>query len=379
MPAGPAPSIRRVADAEAELALLVAGIRGQLAGSASGDAAPGAAALARDAAVAAAEIAVLVRINAQLAPIEAELTRVDIAYQVRGMRFFDRPDVRGAIDLVRRAGLTSTGLALAGEIRGLWAAKLGYDDDVAAGHAGDEARERTAALDTLLDILGTQVRSDARVDTEGYLAELDRRRAAERSGSTDGVNLLTYHRAKGLEWDAVALPALEEGLLPIRHAFDDDELLAEEGRLLYVGITRARRSLAISWAAERETRGRTTRREPSRFLADLRPRGERRITQFPDRFAADQGARRTASKAAAANPYGVADDDPLFAALRAWRTARARVDAVPPYVVAHDQTLAAIAELKPPSAAALRRVKGIGPAKLEAYGDEILELVHRLR
>ena len=73
-----------------------------------------------------------------------------------------------------------------------------------------------------------------------YLAQLDRRRAAERAGSADGVNLLTYHRAKGLEWDAVALPALEEGLLPIRQAFDDDELLAEEGRLLYVGITRAR-------------------------------------------------------------------------------------------------------------------------------------------
>jgi len=217
------------------------------------------------------------------------------------------------------------------------------------------------------------------VDADGYLAELERRRAAERVGSADGVNLLTYHRAKGLEWDAVALPGLEEGLLPIRQAFDDDELLAEEGRLLYVGITRARRRLWISWAAERETRGRTTRREPSRFLADLRPRGEHRVTQLPDRFAADQGARRTASKAAAANPYGVADDDPLFAALRRWRTARAQADAVPPYIVFHDQTLAAIADVKPPSAAALRRVKGIGPAKVEAYGDEILELVRRLR
>ena len=52
---------------------------------------------------------------------------------------------------------------------------------------------------------------------------------------------------------------------------------------------------------------------------------------------------------------------------------------MPPYVVFHDQTLAAIADVKPPSAAALRRVKGIGPAKIEAYGDEILELVRRLR
>ena len=326
-----------------------------------------------------AEVAVLVRMNAQLAPIEAELTRAGIAYQVRGVRFFDRPDVRGAIDVVRRAELTATGTTLVGEIRALWAKQLGYADDAVAGPAGEEARERTAALDTLLDILGTQVRSDARVTAAAYLADLDRRRAAERAGSADGVNLLTYHRAKGLEWDAVVLPAVEEGLLPIRQALDDDDLLAEELRLLYVGITRARRHLAISWAAERESRGRTTRRQPSRFLADLRPRGERRVVQLPDRFSADQGARRTASKAAAANPYGISDDDPLYAALRAWRTERARADAVPPYVVAHDQTLAAIADVKPPSAAALRRVKGIGPGKVESYGDEILELVRRLR
>jgi len=351
-PSGPQPTVVRHGTEAAELTSLSRWVRERVSDG-----------------VLPAEVAVLVRINAQLAPIEAELTRAGIAYQVRGVHFFDRPDVRGAIDLVRRANLTTTGLALRGEIRGIWAAKLGYDDDVVAGHAGEEARERTAALDTLLDILSTQARSDARVGADGYLADLERRRAAERAGSADGVNLLTYHRAKGLEWDAVALPAVEEGLLPIRQAFDDDELLAEEARLLYVGITRARRYLAISWAAERETRGRTTRREPSRFLADLRPRGEHRITQLPDRFAAEQGARRTASK----------DDDPIFVALREWRTTRARADEVPPYVIAHDQTLAEIAEVKPPSAAALRRVKGIGPAKAEAYGDEILEIVRRLR
>ena len=64
-----------------------------------------------------------------------------------------------------------------------------------------------------------------------------------------------------------------------------------------------------------------------------------------------------------------------MAALRAWRTARAREDAVPPYIVFHDQTLAAIAEVRPSTLAGLRRVKGIGPSKLETYGDEILEVV----
>jgi superfamily II DNA helicase RecQ len=63
--------------------------------------------------------------------------------------------------------------------------------------------------------------------------------------------------------------------------------------------------------------------------------------------------------------------------LRAWRTARARDDAVPPYVIAHDATLAAIAEARPRTLAALRRVHGMGPARLERYGDEILEIVAR--
>ncbi len=359
---GPVPTILRHGTEAGELAALTRFIRERIEGGTKP-----------------AEIAVLVRMNAQFAPIEAELTRAGLAYQVRGVRFFDRPDVRGAIDLVRRSDIETTGTALAGAIRQLWGTKLGYDDDAVSGRAGDEARERTAALDTLLDILTQGVRADAAIDRASYIAELDRRRAAERAGSADGVNLLTYHRAKGLEWDAVALPAVEEGLLPIRQAVDDDELLAEEARLLYVGITRARQYLAISWAAERETKGRTTRRLPSRFLGDLRPRGEHHVTQLPDRFAGEQDARRSRSAAAAANPYGTPDDDPLFAALKVWRTARAREEGVPPYVVFHDQTLAAIAETKPPSAAALRRVKGIGPAKIDAYGDDILELVRRLR
>ena len=111
----------------------------------------------------------------------------------------------------------------------------------------------------------------------------DRRRGASSTSSNGGpptsgrtratgVNLLTYHRAKGLEWDAVFLPMLEEGSLPIRQALDDDEALAEERRLLYVGITRARVHLALSWAERRETRGREGRRQQSRFLLDLRPR-----------------------------------------------------------------------------------------------------------
>ena len=228
-----------------------------------------------------------------------------------------------------------------------------------------------------IDILSTQLGSDGGLDAAGYLAELDRRRAGERAGSADGVNLLTYHRAKGLEWDAVALPMLEDGSLPIRQAFDDDALLDEERRLLYVGLTRARVHLLISWAAERETRGRTTRRQPSRFLADLRPRPAQRVTQLPDRFEAEQRKRRSVRPvtSAGADPL---DDDPLMAALRAWRTARAREDAVP--ALRRLPRPDPRRDRRDPARRAPRgcaRIKGIGPAKVETYGDEILEVVRQ--
>ena len=125
--------------------------------------------------------------------------------------------------------------------------------------------------------------------------------------------------------------------------------------LLYVGLTRARVHLAISWAAERETRGRTSRRLPSRLLAE-RARPAQRVMQMPDRFEEEQQRRRSVRSVASAGA-DPADDDPLMAALRAWRTARAREDAVPAYVVFHDQTLAAIAEVRPATLAGLRELR----------------------
>ena len=169
---------------------------------------------------------------------------------------------------------------------------------------------------------------------------------------------------------------LEEGSLPIRQALDDEDAIEEERRLLYVGITRARVHLALSWADQRETRGRDTRRNPSRFLAGLFPRRSGpgavrdvregrdgrsgRVVQLPDGFAP---------------PSSRDGDSPLIAALRTWRTGRARADAVPAFVVAHDSTLASIAEAHPETLAALRRVRGMGPAKLEKYGPEILTVI----
>ena len=133
---------------------------------------------------------------------------------------------------------------------------------------------------------------DPVADATSVVTELEARAAHEREGSADGVNLLTYHRAKGLEWDAVFLPALEEGTMPIRQALDDEAALEEERRLLYVGITRARLHLVLSWAERRDTRGRESKRRPSRFLLDGRGRPAR------DPREAAAGAARPGSPAA---------------------------------------------------------------------------------
>jgi DNA helicase II / ATP-dependent DNA helicase PcrA len=328
-PAGPTPTISRLPSEDAELAALVGGIRKLLAEG-----------------VAASEMAVLVRINAQLVAIENALTRAQIEFTVRGQRFYERQEIRQARQLLRRLQLDATGAVLAAEVAKMFAERLGFDP--AAEGAGAEGRERTASLQLLLDILTDLTQADEHAGLAEFLAELDRRDAAESATQGNGVNLLTYHRAKGLEWDAVFLPALEEGVLPIRQARTDDAV-AEERRLLYVGITRARSRLALSWT-----------RKPSRFLAEL----------GPARQAAAGPAARSASPSAAA-----VSDGPMLERLQLWRRDRARLDGVPAYVVAHDATLRAIADAQPQSIEQLDRIKGMGPAKLEQYGADILAIV----
>jgi DNA helicase-2/ATP-dependent DNA helicase PcrA len=345
-PAGPPPAIHRFATPEAELREILAWIREVGA-----------------AGVVPTEAAVLVRINAQLPPIEDALTRAGIAFTVRGQRFFERREIRDARQLLRRAPLAETGPALVEAVERLFVEKLGLDD--VAADSGREGQDRAASLELLVGILGDLAAADPDLTIDGALAELDRRQAAEAGGSVEGVNLLTYHRAKGLEWDAVYLPTLDEGTLPIRQAKEDEEV-AEERRLLYVGITRARKFLALS----------SSSRKPSRFLAALEP----------PRAGARAGARSGASSGAKGErhvrvlpgaPIATASpaDATLIEALRAWRRARALDDAVPAYVVAHDTTLAEIAEERPRTLPALRRVKGMGPAKLERYGPEILAVI----
>jgi DNA helicase II / ATP-dependent DNA helicase PcrA len=185
----------------------------------------------------------------------------------------------------------------------------------------------------------------------GFVAELARRFSTEETGR--GVNLLTYHRAKGLEFEAVFLPRLLDGELPFRSGRSKAPV-DEERRLLYVGITRARRHLLMSWPRDQRA-GR------SPLLDELLPAAAHRPAAATARAAAPRPA-----------PEGRGG---VFDALKRWRLERSKADAVPAYVVFHDRTLAAIAERRPRSRTDLAAIPGIGPAKLERYADQVLAVV----
>jgi DNA helicase-2/ATP-dependent DNA helicase PcrA len=351
-PSGPEPTVTAFENAEREVRAVVAEV----------------ARLAR-AGVGLDEVAVLVRTNAQIPPFEEALAATGIAYQVRGELFFRRTEVLRAIGVLRSRTARAAGGGLVDALEAIWFERFGFRRDEEPD--GEEARQRHASLVTLLGI-AERVEAGPTAEAAGpgpaglaeFLEEMGRRAAQEAEGTGGGVNLLTYHRAKGLEFDAVLLPAVEEGVLPIRQASTPAEV-AEERRLLYVGLTRARVHLWLSWAARRAgASGREQSRKPSRFLDDLVPPGAGRVRPR----AVASGMTRTGRASLPA-------DGPLAEQLRAWRRKRAEADGVPAYVVFNDRTLAALSERQPRSRGELLAVEGIGPSKLDKYGDELLALL----
>jgi DNA helicase II / ATP-dependent DNA helicase PcrA len=309
LPAGPEPVALVQPDRATEIASVVGQIR-RLAGEG----------------VPYEEMAILYRLNARSEDWEEALAAAGIPFQVRGAAFIRRPAAQRTMRLLRgREGSPAQG-AVADAVR-----RQGWVARPAAG-LGDEELTRQADLSRLLALV-EQLPTDASV--ADFVRDLEERFGAETQGR--GVELLTYHRAKGLEWEAVFLPRLEEKELPYGRALRGDGL-AEERRLLYVGLTRAKRHLALTWAGK-----------PSRFLAELGVVG---------------AARPKAPKP---------EPTPEFEALRRWRAERAKADEVPAYVVFHDSTLHEIAAIRPSTREQLSAIAGVGPTKLERYADDLLE------
>ena len=213
------------------------------------------------------EIAVLYRINAQSAVLEQALADAGIAYQVRGgASFFDNRVILDAIQQLIRANLKPNLPPDPVAITRAALAPLGYS---AQEPDGAQERERWQLLRALVDLVEEIVQMRDTDSLEVVLGELRRRAADKQPPTVDSVTLVTLHAAKGLEWDAVFLAGLTEGLLPFRYAIDaGDEQIEEERRLFYVGITRARKHLALSWAPARQEGGRASRKR-TRFLDGL--------------------------------------------------------------------------------------------------------------
>ncbi|MDK1327135.1 ATP-dependent DNA helicase UvrD2 [Arthrobacter sp. zg-Y1143] len=373
-PAGPEPTFTECADDEAEAAHVASSIKALL-----------------EEGVQASEIAVLFRTNGQSQAYEQALASAGIGYQLRGgERFFARREVRDAV-LQLRAASRSVGHEPVPQLVKDILASLGYTPEAPAG--GGATRERWESLAALValseELQVTRTRDPEAIFTlQDFVAELEERAAAQHAPRVQGVTLASLHSAKGLEWDAVFLVGLSEGLMPISFA-DTPEAVDEERRLLYVGITRARVHLALSWSTARTPGGRANRK-PSRFLDGLRPRTERDAgrTAGPARQARrkvtgpakcrscgallNTGAERKVGRCA---DCPVTYEEATFEALREWRREAASEAGIPAFVVFTDATLVAIAEDRPPSLNRLATLPGVGPSKLEKYGEEVLKVL----
>ncbi|MEU2282820.1 ATP-dependent DNA helicase UvrD2 [Streptomyces sp. NPDC013178] len=361
-----------------------------------------------DAGVPAAEIAVLFRTNAQSETYEQALADAGIPYQLRGAeRFFDRPEVRKAITALRAAarfGRNDTLLEDAVDLPSQVSAVLSGEGWTPQPPAGSGAvRERWESLAALVNLAQDFTAARPGATLADLVAELDERANAQHAPTVQGVTLASLHSAKGLEWDVVFLVGIAEGMMPITYARTDEQI-EEERRLLYVGVTRAREHLHVSWALSRSPGSRPNRR-PSRFLDGLRPgsgsaagRGgtggsggvERGFGGAMTGTSTVPGRRQRTPARCRVCGRSLTDagemklmrcedcpsdmDEGLYERLRSWRAVQARRNGQPAFCVFTDKTLMAIAETVPDEAGELARIPGVGMRKLNRYGADVLAI-----
>ena len=314
-----------------------------------------------DAGMAAHSIAVLMRTNGQSQAFEEALGARGIPVAVAGGKpFFARDDVRTAISRLRAAAAAATDEGSVGEIVRDVLSGVGWAPEAPSGQAGSERWSNMNAIVGWAD--------DSQAQTlPAFVAELDERVAYQVEPDKAGVELATIHAAKGLEWDAVFLVGVAEGLLPISYA-KTAAAREEERRLLYVAITRARDLLTVSWARSRGADGRGKRKR-SRLLDGIWPE-EARVGAPKKRARASTRALNQAFEEEA-SPQAIE----LFGRLKAWRLEVSRQAGVPPFAVFTDQTLRDIAQAMPKNTTQLRVIRGIGDVKVQRFAAPVLALV----
>ena len=380
---GPAPRVVQYADEPSEAVAVVSQIRKLIAAGTPPR-----------------EIAILVRINALTEQFEAALADAGIAYSVRGgRRFFDRPEVRKGVSLLRGAARGAADIGQAPDdpitlVRAILSA-AGWSEKPPTGTGA--VREAWESLAALVGLCDEVVAADSSAGLNEIIREIARREEVQDAPSVDGVTLASLHAAKGMEWDAVFLVGLVDTMVPMSHA-ETPAQVEEERRLLYVGITRARAFLQLSWADSRLPGGRP--RKPSRFLAPIPGHaGSDRNRKADSVSAVKRRARKPANCRICGKALVTAKErsvircrtcpsqvnEQLLDALQQWRTetvatlAAERGSSIPAYVVATDATLEALAEQVPTDSAELAAIPGLGPAKLAAYGQALMTLLDQHR
>jgi DNA helicase-2/ATP-dependent DNA helicase PcrA len=382
---GAEPRVRGFSRAEAEIAFLIDRIQSL-----------------HEEGVAYEQMAILYRVNYRSEDYEEALAAASVPYRVQDGAFLNRRSAREVLRSLQRSNASE----VAAQVLKV-AERSGYLEELPDG-LGDQELTRQNDLARLIR-LGEEFDDGTRTGAE-FVADVQARFGA---GEGRGVNLLTYHRSKGLEFDAVFLSRVEVGELPFKRS-RSEEALAEERRLFYVGITRARTHLTITWVNDGKRKG-------SPFVGELgaggaadkrgklpKPQEEREVlaasigleVQLSGGFEGSivgVGAESVTvqvvggaelemhfGEIVTANgktlPLGPASErverkSALYDELKAWRLKRCRDDGVPAYVIFHDATLEEIAQREPVSTDQLAEIGGVGPAKLERYGSEIVEII----
>ncbi|AZA12942.1 ATP-dependent DNA helicase UvrD2 [Corynebacterium choanae] len=338
------------------------------------------------------EIAVLFRTNAQSEAYESALSRRNITYQVRGGdSFYQRPEIITAINALiamakdRRIPAQPDAETLTRLVdKTLRDAGLSRKEPDGFG-----AKERWRALQALHTLCQQIIDTKPGTTPFSLVTELKRRAEAQAHPTGAFVTLASIHSAKGLEWDVVFLVGLVEGNLPIRQAIQaGDYHIEEERRLLYVGVTRAREQLYLSWALAREE-GQQASRNRTRFLDNI-------VDEAPQRAGGKQYGRRR-KKLTHCKQCGLQLATPaerivgrceqctgdttteVIDALRTWRLNLSRANNVPAWTVFTDATLLALAEALPSSESDLLAISGIGPMKVAEFGEDLIALLQQFR
>ena len=304
------------------------------------------------------EQAVLVRTNAQTAIVVEQCRAASIPVNVRGgASLTSQPEVRQLLGEMRRSGhlLSDAFEVIAEQVE----AAAPSESAAAAEH------DRHSNRQALLRLAGDHLDADPEATTAAFLEWVSSTGAGEGSAAADALDVTTFHAAKGLEWTAVYLLGIERGMVPIGYA-DTPAELAEERRLLHVGLTRAKETLQLSWAEERTFGSKTVKRTRSPYLDILDPP--------PEGAASTPVASKTKRRADAAQA-DLPIDDPEYKKLADWRRDVANEDSMPAYIVFNNRTLAAIVRIRPTTIDELLDVPGIGPAKAERYGKQVLDLL----